>query len=303
MTLYQGVGLWGKAVFNYEPARRLRTDAATGRGPTHFVGPTARWAYGASMYGVWSAAVWIVGSLVGGVNPGALLISIDARAEFRERWDDALVTVRFAPPSSLGDDADFRPWHEVSGAVVRWEGHAVVVAPLMDLRGARDIEVRFRDGQRSAATPRWPERDEDKIPLVRLDLQRPEVLEGRKVLEWAEPEAVVPGAVGWVLEEAGFHPPDGSPPPSVLVDSGLGEAVEWPLDRLFYVALARADGRPLLDADGRILCVVYRQVPGTERTSLCAPREVALTPVTPKRARAKDAEPEPPRPATGADLP
>ncbi len=249
----------------------------------------------------WSAAVWILGSAVAAVNPGTLMISMEARQEYLARWEGAIAAVRFTPPAELDSDPDFRPWHEVAGVVVELEGHASVVAPLLALRGVDTVEVRFRDGRVSPARVQHPKGDRDAIPLVRLILSDPTVLRGRPTLAWADPDDATPGTAGWTVESADFRPPDGSEPPPVLVDTAVGDAVEWPLDRLNYVGLARADGRPVLNADGRILCVVYRQVPGTERTSLCVGRDFALKAVTPKERKAE--EPPRVREAPAADLP
>lgn len=232
------------------------------------------------------------------------MVSMEAREEYLARWEGAVAAVRFEPPSEMDSDPDFRPWHEVAGAVVELEGQAAVVAPLLALRGVDQVEVRFRDGRISPARVLHPKRDRDKIPLVRLALTDATVLQGRPKLAWAEPEDAAPGTPGWTVESADFRPPDGSAPPPVLVDTAVGDAVEWPLDRLNYVTLARADGRPVLDADGRILCIVYRQVPGTERSSLCVGRDFALKAVTPKERKADEPEPtERSRPATAVDLP
>lgn len=254
----------------------------------------------------WSAAVWILGSAVSAVNPGTLMISMEAREEYLARWEGAIAAVRFTPPAEMNSDPDFRPWHEVTGAVVDLGGQASVIAPLLALRGVDTVEVRFRDGRVSAAHVQQPKRDRDAIPLVRLILSDPTVLQGRPKLAWAGPDEATPGTAGWTVESAEFRPPDGSEPPPVLVDTAVGDPVEWPLDRLNYVSLARADGRPVLDADGRILCVVYRQVPGTERTSLCVGRDYALRAVTPKeRVVEEEKAEEPPRvrEVPAADLP
>jgi hypothetical protein len=249
----------------------------------------------------WSAAAWIVSSLAAAVNPGTLLISVEARDAYLERWEGAMAAVRFTPPSEEDSDPDFRPWHEVGGTVVDLGGVATVIAPSLALRGVGRVEVRFRDGRSSPASVEQPVGDRDATPMVRLTLADPTALKKRPVLTWAGRDEVVPGAVGWMIEPANFRPPDGSEPPHVLVDTGVGAAVEWPLDRLNYVSVERADGRPVLDADGRVLCIVYRQVPGVERSSLCVSGQDALIAVLPR-----EGEPEPPkaaRPAPAADLP
>ncbi|MEZ4266959.1 MAG: hypothetical protein R3F39_11315 [Myxococcota bacterium] len=253
------------------------------------------------MLAAWSFAVWILGSAAATVNPGTLLVSMEAREAYLARWEGSMAVVRYTPPAETDDDPDFRPWHEVAGAVVELGGPVSVVAPLLALRGVDEVEVRFRDGRSSPARVLQPKGDHDAIPLVRLELRDPTVLKGRLVLGWADADSLVSGAYGWTIESADFRPPDGSEAPPVLVDAAVGEPVEWPLDRLHYIGLARADGRPILDADGKILCIVYRQVPGMERTSLCVGRDDALRAVKPRERKVE--EPKPVREAPAVDLP
>lgn len=214
------------------------------------------------------------------VTPAELLLDMDVREQFLATTapSHAEVSWRLAGDEHIDDDSTPR-LHLPAALVAGPDGQPTLLVPLANFAGARDIEVSFPGGARTAARLALPEgvpaRD---VPLARLVPEDPAALAGRPVLTWAPGEAVVTGARGWVLERAEFRGPNGELARPVLVDTVLGAALPHPLQALRHVALRQAEGLPVLDADGRVLCVVYRSRSADPPSSICAPRGPALDP-------------------------
>ncbi|MEC9071726.1 MAG: hypothetical protein VX938_05065, partial [Myxococcota bacterium] len=146
---------------------------------------------------------------------------------------------------------------------------------------ATRLWARFGDGHRLDVRVRpgadpWDRTVVELIPVI------PAALVGRPALQWAAHKEPLAGMAGWVIETVpGLTP--GAAPGRVLVDTIIGNPVEPPLGHLNYVALTRAEGLPVLDETGAVLCVVFRPSPVHEGLSLCAPGESGGAPPTPKR--------------------
>ena len=205
-------------------------------------------------------------------TPEKLLLDAHVRQAFVARWAPAFVRVRFRAPTLPGQDEGFMPLQEVLGVVVQGPGGASsVLAPEGRLAGVASATLTMTDGAVVAATVVHPS-DLDELPLARLQPLDASALASRLALAWAPEDALVPGVRGWGIEWPAGVLRGADPPPPTLVDTELTEKVEYPLERFWYVPVRQADGMALLDASGRLLCVVFRQVPGAERLSLCAPR-------------------------------
>ena len=208
-----------------------------------------------------------------------LLLDLEARARYVERHREAVVVVRFKEHPIGRRAARFQPILSTTGVLVGRKGHARVLAPDHRLRHASDIRLVFADGREVAARARFGQ-NKLETPLAEIVARD---AEGRKhfaryaPVQWAPDEDVEDGRRAWVLERPLAQPRPGKTTP-VLVDTALGEKVEYPLERFRYIRLQGADGAGVLDAEGRLLCVVFRAVPGTA-TSLCAPREAAQMPL------------------------
>ncbi len=216
------------------------------------------------------------------VTPRELLLDLEARKAYVAEHRSSLVLVRFKERPIGRRAARFQPDLTTNGVLVGKPGHLRVLAPDHRLRHADGIRLVFDGGEEVPVTARFGE-DKLETPLVELTLSHPLGEESQKKLEryeplrWAPDESVEDGRRGWVLELPLWRSRRGRVSP-VLVDTALGDKVEYPLERLRYIQLKDADGVGVLDVEGRLLCVVFRAVPGTA-SSLCAPRQAALEPL------------------------
>jgi hypothetical protein len=197
---------------------------------------------------------------------------------FVKKHAPALLRVGYEAPLRPGQDARFRTLQETFAvAVTDGDGQPVILAPAHRLRGVRRATLRLGSGTRFAVAVQ-PSDTPDEVPFVRLSILEAPIPEGLMTLTWAADASVAEGRQGWLLEaplNSGEMRGAASP---VVARATLGHAVEPPLERFVYVSARRADGLPVLDGQGRVLCVVFREVPGVEGTSLCAPRAIALSP-------------------------
>ncbi len=231
-------------------------------------------------------------------TPGELLLDLDVRTEFVETVAPRHLRVAYLPPQ-LGDvDPAFTPRLEVHAVLTSGpDGEPVLFAPAARVAGATALEVLLPDGRSTPAEVVLPAGDGlHDLPLAVIRVHDASMLSGLVPMGWAPDEGVADGARAWLVERAPVRGPDGELPAPVLVDLVLGPRVEHPLERFRYASVRHAEGLPLLDAGGRVLCIIYRGVRGTDPPlSLCAPREAALAPY-----RAPD--PAQPRPTGGDPL-
>ena len=199
----------------------------------------------------------------------ALLLDMETRDAFEGRWSSAIVTVVYRPPASPLEDPSMTPPLEVTGFVLAGpEGAGMsVVAPARRLDGLTNVQVRYASGETVSATVRWPG-DERDVPLVYITPAN--VPEGVRSLRWAEEERIVVGRRAWVIERPKGQGPTGRPMDPVLVDTSIGPPVEPPLERFSSARLREADGSPLLDVDGRVLCALFRASPVNPEIAYCA---------------------------------
>ncbi len=219
-------------------------------------------------------------SLVGAPSVDALLLDIETRDRYEARWSHGMVTVVYRPPASPLEDQDMTPPMEVRGFLMEGsEGTpAWVAAPSRRLEGLSRAEVHLPSGQVLGATIEWPQDGRD-APLVRLRLHgaAPDL----RGLQWAPEERVLKGRRAWVIERPKGRGPTGERMDPVLVDTSIGAAVEPPLQRFWSARLREADGTPLLDVDGSVLCAIFRPSPVDPAVAYCATREWAFA--VPKR--------------------
>lgn len=229
------------------------------------------------------------GVLTAAPTPGELLLSLEARSAYAERWSGAVVELRFrAVPE--GADAELTPWQRALATRVASPEGVRLLAPEHILARADEVQVLPDDGPPIPLKLEHPE-DRLEVPLAVLTLTDPKDtarFAKRPALAWHKDE-VAPGTRVWGFELVYQRLPDGERRAPVLVDADLGSPVEYPLERFFYVGVKNADGMPLLNARGELVCVVFRQVPGTTR-SLCTPQAAALT--VPAREAADTEAPE-----------
>jgi hypothetical protein len=218
-------------------------------------------------------------------TPGQLLVDGATRERFLARWSPAFLRLRYQAAPAEGEDPDMRPWLTTLALLVEGDGGAALIAPTHRLAGVAQVTLQREDGRELAARV-IAAPDAQRIPFVRLVPDDPKALAGLTPLRWHAPGDVQEGLRVWGVEwPEGATVPDGKVHP-VLVDAAIGERVEHPLDRFWYVALRSADGLALLTADGKVVCAVFRRVPGTERSSLCSPADAALAiPPAPDRVK------------------
>lgn len=132
-----------------------------------------------------------VAALLAGAAPDAsdLMLRVEARDAFVERWSSAHVEVRYHPPvRSPLVDRERRPEARTRGFVVAASDRERprVLAATEVLRGVDRVRIRFADDEEVSARVRMPDEPED-APLVELEPTSPEVLEDRTALRWAAP--------------------------------------------------------------------------------------------------------------------
>ncbi|MGM0575729.1 MAG: hypothetical protein ACQEXJ_08385 [Myxococcota bacterium] len=228
-----------------------------------------------SMLGWLSLLLSTLGALGSTAAPEALLVEVEARRAFAQRWEPAHATVTYSPPADKLSDPDFRPRLETHAVLVEGpEGDATLAGPASHLARATDVEVEFGDGRETRARVASEDVDDD-TPLVHLEVEDPDALVGRHTLRWAPADALEEDRRAWMLERPNVRGPDGEMLRPVLVDTALGPKVAHPLGRFRHAPVRDAEGLALLDAEGRVLCVVFRRVPGAEQRSLCTPEDAA----------------------------
>lgn len=197
-------------------------------------------------------------------------IRSELRQEYVQRYASSHVIIEYVQAGGDFIDPDLQPVMETLGFLALDKDQVpAIFAPARLLDTVRRVRVRFSDGSRSAATIRATGSLWDRT-LVRVIPRQPEILAGRPALKWATSETSLARAPGWVIETIPSVTPDGRSG-HVLVDTIIGHTVEPPLTHLYYVALRRADGLPVLNSGGEIQCVVFRASPVHEELSLCAP--------------------------------
>jgi hypothetical protein len=221
------------------------------------------------------APLFLLLSLQANPTVDALLLDLETRSAYEARWTPAMVRVVYRPPPSPMEDQTLTPPLEMAGFLLAEgpEGTPTVIAPARRLEGVDTVEVHFSSGAKSAGKVQWPKDGRD-VPLVRVHLNR--VPKGARALSWAAADRVVLGRRAWVIERAPGKGPGGEPMNPVLVDTSIGPAVEPPLERFLSAKLMQADGLPLLDVDGKILCAIYRSSPVDPKVAYCTPGEWAF---------------------------
>ena len=210
---------------------------------------------------------------------GAQLADYQSRGAFAERWWKAHVVLdlKTTGDTTLLDSID-RP-RSVKGFLWRQGGELKVVAPTAAVRGVRAFALATHTGVRCMVRIKGVPQGYD-APLITLPAC--DTLEAdHPALAWAKAPELGPGRRVWLLERPSPLTPDSPPPPPVLIESALGMRAAQPLAPYWRVALRSAIGAPLLDDEGRILCVVFRPSYGDRGSSLCSPREVALVNLKP----------------------
>lgn len=197
---------------------------------------------------------------------------------FAKKHAPALLSVRYLAPLRPGQDARFQTPQKVHAvAVTDRDGRGVILAPAHRMRGVRQATLRLGSGEEFVVEVQ-PSETPDEVPFVRLSVVDGPSPERLMTLQWAPDDVITDGRQGWLLEvghNAGELRGEALP---VVARATLGRTVESPLERFRYVSARSADGLPVLDGQGRVLCVVFRAVTGVDGTSLCAPRAVALNP-------------------------
>ena len=210
----------------------------------------------------------------------ALLLDTELRQGFVDRWAPCVVKVGYKAALQAHVDPARQPMRWASGVLVRGKKGPMILAPDRLLRGARELTVRFSDGLQTRATLQQGA-DPQQSAVAQVVPVTSGVLDMRDALVWSG-ATLQRGRRAWALEYPANVVWDTrqtfATPQPVLVDTVIEEKVEWPLERFRYVSLKEADGLGLLDEKGRLLCIVFRSVPGSSR-SLCAPRDAALAPL------------------------
>lgn len=234
------------------------------------------------LYGAHMAILSLLLKLVLFSTPSvdALLLDMETRDAFESRWSSAMVTVIYRPPASPLEDPSMTPPLEVSGFVLRGGDEEALwaAAPARRLSGIDTVAVRFGDGHVGAGAIEWPDDGRD-APLVRIRLTS--APPGVMALRWADEKRVVLGRRAWVIERPKGSGPTGEPMDPVLVDTSVGPPVEPPLERFWSARLREADGVPLLDTDGRVLCALFRPSPVEPTVAYCVTGQWAFD--VPKR--------------------
>jgi len=214
-----------------------------------------------------------------GPTTGDLLLNSSARTKFVDTWSSAFVRVEFYPPLRRHEDPAMRPRLTTLGAIVTHaKGKPYVIAAAHQLKGVKRVTLRFSDNVRVEASVLPVKVAPNTVPAVVLKPDRKRVLTRRQALQWLGGKNIQKGLKVWAIEWPAFLPPSGTRLRPNLVQVDIGRKVEWPLDRFWYVRMAQADGMALLRHDGRLVCLVFRQVAGTKSLSLCSPGDVALQP-------------------------
>lgn len=210
----------------------------------------------------------------------ALLLDMEVRDTFKGRWSTAMVSVIYRPPASPLEDQSMTPPLEVNGfALAGGDPESPwVAAPASRLAGVETVSVRYVTGRVVPGIIEWPEDGRD-APLVRIRVSP--LPPGVKALRWADEKRVVLGRRAWVIERPKGRGPTGELMDPVLVDTSIGPLVEPPLERFWSARLREADGMPLLDSDGSVLCALYRTSPVDVTVAYCTTSEWAFE--VPKR--------------------
>lgn len=219
--------------------------------------------------------LWTILTLVSAaapsVAPGELLLDYDVRGAYVAQWSPAHLLIQYRAPTGALADRDMQPLLETPGVLIEGARGPEILAAAAVLAGVARVDVFTRDGRQVGAHVVAPASPQDAA-AVRIVPDSTRAFDGLPVLMWAPTERVQVNARAWMLEEVGMRGPDGELFPPVLVDTVLGGPVEAPLSHLWAVAVRLAEGRPLLDHEGRVLCFIFR-TSGTGDASLCAPRE------------------------------
>lgn len=214
-------------------------------------------------------------SILANPSVGSLLLDLETRSAYEQRWTPAMVQVIYRPPASLLEDQTLTAPLEMAGFLLAEhpDGPPTVVAPARRLESVTTVQVRFASGATSPGRVLWPTDGRD-VPLARIRVDR--VPKTTRALTWAPSERLVLGRRAWVIERAPGKGPQGQPLDPVLVDTSIGPAVEPPLERFLSAKLMQADGLPLLDVDGTVLCAIYRSSPIDPKVGYCTPGEWAF---------------------------
>ena len=153
-----------------------------------------------------------------------------------------------------------------------------IVSVAHRLQGVKRVTLRFSDDVRVQATVQPAKVAPKTVPAVILKPDKKRILTRRQALQWLDRKDIQKGLKAWALEWPAFVPPPGTRLRPNLVQIDIGRKVEWPLERFRYVTMGQADGMALLRHDGRLVCLVFRQVVNTKKLSLCSPGDVALQP-------------------------
>lgn len=209
-----------------------------------------------------------------GASP-AQLVERQGREGFAQRWWPAHATLHVPRAVSPHE-------HAVPGRV---DTHRVFlmasakgpipVAPLSIVRDHERLEIQLHDNRRVWVRVPRVEPDYD-APLVALGWEGERPAAGVPTLEWSRSPELGMGRHAWTLERPFGLGPEGAPLAPLLVDTSLGQRAPRPLDRYWTVTLRGSVGAPLLDANGRILCVVFRPFAYPPATGLCATEQVAF---------------------------
>ena len=205
----------------------------------------------------------------------ARLLDRQVREQFAQRWWPSHVTLRIPRRAGPHEDAASVGTYTCRAFLLETPKGPVLMAPLAVVRDHARLDVELHDGRRLWARVPPQDRRHD-APLVRLEWESDTAPPGLTALKWSQDPALGAGRLVWALERPFGVGPEGRSPAPILVDSNLGSAAPHPLERYWTVTLRSAVGAPLLDANGDILCVVFRPFGQAPVTGLCTTQPDAL---------------------------
>ena len=222
-----------------------------------------------SMLGV--ALVWS-----GGEAAAQNMATYQGRDAFVAAWWPASVTIHTGDPIGSGLDQAAASSSTLRGFIVGSEAGPAVVLATARVKGAQRLRVVFSDGQQCPLT--LPSSvSERESPLIKVPLLCDVMSKASWApLTWDKQPELGPGRRVWLLEQPASLQAGGPPQKPILVRGALRGQAPAPFSRYWAVDLQQAIGAPLLDDQGRIICVVFRYPSGPGGSALCAPHRYAF---------------------------